>query len=134
MWDPVNPSAGQPVLVQVSIDEPENASGLDTVRLYYFLNRDLLPHWTINMTYENGLWRAEIPGQSDGKVVSFLVQATDRAKNVETTSAYRYKVGGPGIPLLHMLVAGLSLTAVAIGVGLYFKKFRKTKHKLETQK
>lgn len=132
-WDPVNPSAGQPVLVQISIDEPENASGLDTVRLYYFFNRDFSRHWTINMTYENDLWWAEIPGQSNGKVVSFFVQATDRARNIETTPAYSYKVGG-GIPLLYILVAGLSLTAVAIGVGLYFKKFRKTKHKLETQK
>ena len=126
-WGPVSPSAGEQVLVRVSVGEPENASGIDTVKLWYYLHDDSYSWQLVEMTYENDLWWGEIPDQSEGTAISFLVRAQDKAGNLDTTTDYSYEVGGGGELPWYVLVAGLALTAGAVGVGLYFIKFRKTK-------
>ncbi len=77
------------------------------------------------MKYDEGLWSAEIPGQSGGKLVSFFIRAKDKAGNFMKSEDYSYRVGGAGTLPWYMLVFGLILITIGIGVGLYFVKFRK---------
>ena len=125
-WSPMNPSAGQPVHVQVSVVEPENASGLDSVEAVFFFERDYSTADSVQMKYDDGLWSAEIPGQSGGKLVSFFIRAKDKAGNFGISEDYSYRVGGAGLPW-YMLIFGLVLITIGIGAGLYFTKFRKVK-------
>jgi len=129
-WEPLTPSADHPVRVRVSVVDPDNASGLDEVLLGYFFGLDIYNAELIEMTYENGFWWAEIPGQAEGRVVSFLIQATDKSGNLETTLTYSYDVtGATGVQSFYLLVVGLALISIGIGVGLYFVKFRRAKEK-----
>lgn len=130
-WDPLSPPAGQPVRVQVSVVEPENASGIDSVTLWFFLEGNISNANSVEMTYDNGLWWAEIPGQSDGKLVSFFIQAKDEAGSFRNSEHYSYRVGGAGTLPWYMFVFGLVLTTIGIGAGLYFIKFRKIRGKKE---
>jgi hypothetical protein len=129
-WSPMNPSAGQTVLVKVSVVEPENASGLDLVEVVFFFGRDYSTADLVGMKYEEGLWSAEIPGQSGGKLVSFFIRAKDHAGNFMKSEDYSYRVGGYGLQL-YILIFSLVLVAVGSGAGLYFLKFRKVKSKKE---
>jgi len=123
-WTPSSPPAGQPVHVQVSVVEPENASGLDLVEVVFFFERDYSTEESVEMEYDEGLWSAEIPGQSGGKLVSFFVRAKDKAGNFMKSDDYSYRAGGVGLPG-YTVIFGLASIAIGIGVGLYFVKFRR---------
>jgi hypothetical protein len=131
-WGPLNPSAGQPVFVRVSVSETESASDLQKVFLWYFLDRNLMGAKSVEMMQENGgIWWTEIPGQGGGKLVSFFVLAYDNAGNVGKTLDYSYTVTGNetlDLPL-PILVAVVSIAAVSVGIVVYLKKFKKSKHK-----
>lgn len=134
-WDPSSPSAGQRVVVRVSVSENESASGIQSVTLYYFLDGDLRGVKPVELQEKEGIWSGDIPGQDGGKVVGFFVRAYDEAGNVGETLYYSYVVAGNGTPdgTLEMpfsiLFAVVSVAAVSIGVIVYFKKFRKVKRK-----
>lgn len=133
-WSPARPYAGQSVFVVVSVSEPEYASGVQSVMLYYYLDQDFIGslNW-VNMTYGNGGWQGAIPGQNEGTMVSFFVVAYDRARNVQQTPThYTFVVGGGGSALawLPFLLIG-GVLAVAIGSILYFIRFRRVKKKNE---
>jgi len=136
-WSPTKPYAGEPVFVAVPVDEPESASGIQSVMLYYYLNEDFYRLNWINMTYTNGMWQGVIPGQSAGTEIKFFILAYDRARNLQQTPThYTIVVGGgnslPGwLPL--MLIAG-AVTVVAVGSMIYVIRSRRAKVKSSKQK
>jgi len=136
-WTPSPAQADQPVLVSVSVVEPENASGLDWVKLWYYLDGNSSNAQSVVMTYEDGLWRAEIPGQGGGKSVSFFVEAQDMTgENVGTTATYSFEVQEEDWwedTLLLLLVVGVVGAGIAVGVGLYIARVRKTSPEPETE-
>jgi len=126
-WSPQSPDNDEPVTVNIFVTEPENGSGVNNVVLRHY--RDdiggVLYAKRINMTEENDVWSADIPGQSGGAFVKFFVEAYDKAGNIGQTSHYSYRVGGvSALPFLIVLL-GIGL-AVGIGVILYFVKFKKS--------
>lgn len=133
-WSPASPYADQPVFVVVTVDEPQFASGVQVVLLYYYLDQNFLDtlNW-VNMTFVNGVWQATIPGQSKGTLVSFFVLAYDRARNVQQTPThYTFTVGGGRLAfelLPFLLLGGVVAAVAAIGTMIYFARFRKVKGK-----
>ena len=128
-WNPPNPNADESVSVNASVTEPENASGVGDVVLWYYLNNIYADAKSVNMTRENDVWSAVIPGQTGGASVNFYVRAYDKAGNMKQTVPYSYQVAeGSALPF-QIVLLGVGLGSV-IGVGmiLYFVKFRKTKH------
>ena len=127
-WGPENPSSGDAVYVRVNVTEPESASGVRYVMLYYWVNRDFGTLKWINMTRKGDTWSAFIPGQSGGTTVSFLVYAFDNANNKIESDYESYDVSGSGMPIWIFILIGV---AVLAGVGaaavVYLKKFRKGK-------
>jgi hypothetical protein len=127
-WGPSNPSGGDSVYVRLTVTEPESASGVQNVILYYYLDHHLALLKSVNMTLQNSYWSAFIPGQSGGRIVSFFVLTRDKAGNVIQTSDYSYTVSGSETPIFQSPVfigAVASIALVGIGVTIYFKKLRK---------
>ena len=130
-WAPLTPSAGEPVLVRVSAEEPESASGLGNVTLYYRLNGDYFSYKPLKMSQQDEFWCAQISGQSDGTIVTLVVIAYDRAGNFKMTQEHSYTVAGGGTPisLTHILLVGGTAAVVVAGAIVYFARFRRTKPK-----
>jgi len=129
-WDPLSPVAGQSVSVKVSVTEPENASGVKEVILWYYPGNDILGlarAKSINMTRENDdIWSAVIPGHSDGELVSFFMFSFDKAGNVKQTPHYSYTVAISPLSLFIVILLGIGVVG-GIGIILYFVKFKKSK-------
>ncbi len=136
-WHPYNPVAGESVHVQIGVGEPENASGVENAVLYYYLGTnplDVLKAQKIEMTHEDGVWLAAIPGQSGGSVVTFSVEAYDKAGNHVQTSYFNYSVWIlPISPLLFALIVG-AVVAICVGVILYIRRLRKIRRHVEVPK
>jgi hypothetical protein len=70
---PVLPAANQTVIVSARVSDPD---GIGVVQLKY--RADPSPSYTtVNMTNNNGVFSAAIPGQASGALVAFVVSATD---------------------------------------------------------
>jgi len=86
---PNSPNPNQAVTVSATVTEPPEASGLKNVTLWYTTNTV----WSfLDMTMQNGLWTATIPGQSPGVTVKFFVEAFDNEENNDKTATFRYTV------------------------------------------
>ncbi|MCW4016794.1 MAG: PKD domain-containing protein [Candidatus Bathyarchaeota archaeon] len=87
-----SPNPKEAVTVSANVTEPLEASGVKEVILWYTTNTV----WSsIDMTMQDGLWTATIPGQSAGTTVNFFVEAVDNAENSAKTSTSSYKVKVP---------------------------------------
>ena len=64
---------GQAVLVTARVTDPD---GVDSVQLNYRVDPNAT-YTTVNMTNDQGLFSATIPGQSSGALVAFVVSAAD---------------------------------------------------------
>jgi chitodextrinase len=92
---PNSPNPNQAVKVSATVTEPPEASGLKNVTLWYTTNTV----WSfLDITMQDGLWTATIPGQSPGVTVKFFVEAFDNAENNDKTSTFRYTVTIPNTP------------------------------------
>ncbi|TET25497.1 MAG: PKD domain-containing protein, partial [Candidatus Bathyarchaeum sp.] len=86
---PNSPNPNQAVTVSATVTEPPEASGLKNVTLWYTTNTV----WSfLDMTMQDGLWTATIPGQSQGTPVKFFVEAFDNAENNDKTSTFSYTI------------------------------------------
>lgn len=127
-WGPGNPSSWETVYVRVNVTEPESASGVRYVLLYYWVNLDFTTLNTINMTRKGDMWSAVIPGQSGGRTVYFFVYALDNANNPIQSDDVSYTVGGSGLPISSLILIGIVVLAGAGAAAVvYLKKFRKGK-------
>jgi len=129
-WDPPSPAAEEPVSVEIFVTEPENASGVKQVVLWYYpLTLGLAGAKNISMTRESDLWSAVIPGQSGDSSVLFFIMAYDKAGNVKPTPHHSYKVAYSALlvfPPFQILVLGIGLASGIVAI-LYFIKFKKSK-------
>ena len=127
-WSPLSPPTGTPVTVKVSVSEPLFASGVSKVTLWYGLDHAFGTLKSLNMTLENGLYTAAIPGQTGGGEITFLIEAYDSEGNRGTRESYSYTVkGGPLDPFLPFLMGGVIVAIALVGVAVYLIKFRKKK-------
>ena len=137
-WGPQDPSGADQVLVRVTVTEPEFASGVQDVMLYYYLDQSIVGLRGLNMTLQFSNYSAFIPSQSGGRVVSFFVYASDQAGNTMRTPDYTYTVSGSETSIFQspIFIGSIAASAalVAAGVIVYFKKLRKGKSELRTQK
>jgi len=92
---PTSPYPYEIVKVSAKVTEPADASGVKKVTLRYMAAGT----WSvIDMAMQDGLWTANIPGQSGGAYVKFFVEAFDNAGNNAKTSTFGYTVIIPNIP------------------------------------
>ena len=92
---PNSPYPYEIVKVSATVTEPAEASGVKNVTLWYTTTGT----WSfIDMAMEDGLWTANIPGQSGGAYVKFFVEAFDNAGNNAKTSTFGYTVIIPNMP------------------------------------
>jgi hypothetical protein len=132
-----DPLAGQPVEVRLSVTEPQDASGVKSVTLYYYQGTgvvDATQISSVEMIGESGVWTAEIPGQSSGTVITFYVGAIDNAGNRVSTSHFTFTASLLPISLqLFLVLLGVALAA-AVGIALYLLKFRRAKSEVTAEK
>jgi len=92
---PNSPYPYEMVKVSVEVTEPAGASGVRDVTLGYMTTGS----WSfIDMVLQDGLWTANIPGQSGGLRVRFFIEAFDNAGNNVITSTFDYTVRIPNRP------------------------------------
>jgi len=92
---PTSPYPYEIIKVSAKVTEPADASGVKKVTLRYMAAST----WSvIDMAMQDGLWTANIPGQSGGAYVKFFVEAFDNAGNNAKTSTFGYTVIIPNIP------------------------------------
>ena len=134
-WGPSNPSIGDSVYVRVNVTEPEFASGVRYVMLYYWVDYDFRTLKGINMTQKGSMWSAIIPGQSGGRIVSFFVYAYDNANNAIQSDDVSYTVSGSGIPIWSFVfICVVVLAGVGAAAVVYLRKFRKGKARTKEPK
>jgi len=92
---PKSPYPYETVKVSATVTEPADASGVKNVTLWYTTTGT--SSFT-DMTMQDGLWTANIPGQSGGAYVKFFVEAFDNAGNNAKTSTFGYTVIIPNMP------------------------------------
>jgi PKD repeat protein len=92
---PNSPYPSEIVKVSAKVTEPAEASGVKKVTLWYRTTGT----WSFtDMAMQDGLWTANIPGQSGGLHVKFFVKAFDNAGNNAKTSTFGYTVIIPNVP------------------------------------
>jgi len=134
-WQPTTPFEGQSVNVRISLNEPENASGVGDVVLRYHLGSDvtdIAKTQSIAMKNESGVWTAEIPGHGGGSLVTFYVDAYDKAGNKAQTAPERYTVMLPISSLILIIGVIVAIVVVGIGATLYLRKSRKRNKQLNS--
>jgi len=92
---PTSPYPYQIVTVSAKVTEPADASGVKNVTLWY---TEAGTWASTDMNLQDGLWTANISGQSGGLSVNFFVEAFDNAENNAETSTFGYTVIIPNIP------------------------------------
>jgi len=115
-YSPQDPQAEDDVTVTASVSTQD--SSISSVKLYYSIDGG--SYKTLTMTLSSGSYKANIPGQADGTVVSFYVSATNAEGNDGQSIEYSYTVGGggggmeiPGFPFESILI-GLSVGLAAL--------------------
>jgi PKD repeat protein len=92
---PNSPYPYEIVKVSAKVTEPAEASGVKNVTLWYTTTGS----WSFtDMVMQDGVWTANIPGQSGGLYVKFFVEAFDNAGNNAKTSTFGYTVIIPNMP------------------------------------
>jgi hypothetical protein len=82
---PNSPYPYEIVKVSAKVTEPAEASGVKNVTLWYTTTGS----WSFtDMVMQDGVWTANIPGQSGGLYVKFFVEAFDNAGNNAKTSTF----------------------------------------------
>ncbi|MEM3788808.1 MAG: PKD domain-containing protein [Candidatus Bathyarchaeia archaeon] len=92
--EPEAPQPGQEVQVKANvIDE---GSGVNAVELYYRVDGGA---WKIvAMNYVDGVWKAIIPGQTNGANVEYYVKAFDKSGNTAVSPTYNFTVSSQAQP------------------------------------
>lgn len=127
-WLPEEPDPNVDVIVNVTVTEPLDGSGVKNATLWYNVTNE----WqSLEMMLANGNWTTTIPGQSGDATIVFYVEAYDNAGNIEKTTTYDYTVKPPvGWPLAWL--AGIALGVAALtGTGIYALYRRRKKKSAE---
>ena len=122
-WTPQDPIVNENIVINVTVIEPEGASGIDKVIVRYSNSTAV---FSIPMTdNHDGNWTAVISDQTGPKVV-FLVEALDRAGNTAESEILEFNVTTPAFPLIWILAA-IAILAAATGGGAYYVRRKRKK-------
>jgi hypothetical protein len=127
-WAPQDPIVNDNVVVNITVTEPEGASGVDQVILRY---SNATAMFTIPMTdNHDGNWTAIIGNQTAAKV-AFFVEAADKAGNEIESDIHEFNVTAPAFPLVWILAA-IVILAAATGGGAYYVRRKRRKGEAAT--
>lgn len=122
-WSPLDPVVNDNIVINVTITEPEGASGIDKVTLRY---SNTTAVFSIPMTdNHDGNWTVVISNQT-GPKVAFVVEAVDKAGNEIESDIQEFDVTTPAFPLVWIL-AVIAILAAATGGGAYYARRRRKK-------
>jgi hypothetical protein len=122
-WTPQDPLVNDNIVVNVTVTEPEDASGIDKVILRY---SNATGTYSISMTdSHDGNWTAMISNQTSAKV-AFIVEAADKAGNEIESDIHEFNVATPAFPLVWILAA-IAILAAATGGGAYYVRRKRKK-------
>ena len=122
-WSPQEPRANEDITVNVTVTEPEYASGIKQVILNY--SNETATVFIPMTDNHDGNWTAVI-GNQTGPKVSFLVRAIDHAGNTVESQVQEINVIAPASPLVWILAA-IVLLAAATGGGAYYVNRKRKK-------
>ncbi len=124
-WTPQDPIVNENIVVNITVTEPEGASGIDEVILRYS-NTTAVFTFTISMTdNHDGNWTAFI-GSQTGPEVTFKIEAVDKAGNKIESDTHEFNVTTPAFPLAWILAA-IAVLSAATGGGTYYVRRKKRK-------
>jgi len=110
---PDSPDPKEIVTVSAKVTEPADASGVKNVTLWY----TAAGTWSfIDMAMQDGLWTANIPGQSEGVYVKFFVEAFDNEGNNAKTSTFGYMIVLPNRSPIPVLIYSPSIVYTGVVV------------------
>jgi PKD repeat protein len=108
---PDSPDPKEIVTVSAKVIEPADASGVKNVTLWYTATGT----WSfIDMAMQDGLWTANIPGQSGGVYVKFFVEAFDNEANNAKTSTFGYMIVLPNHSPIPVLIYSPSIVYTGV--------------------
>ena len=123
LQDPPSDDVQAGEAVKISVDVTDAESGVKNVTLFYTINNGA--NWESQaMNYNNstGLYEATIPGQEDGTLVEFRIEAYNNAEikatKYETEPYYTYEV----VPELSTFVILLTLTVATLVITFIEKR------------
>ena len=90
-----SPTATQEVEVTVEVDEPEAASGVETITLMFRIDGSDWQESDMTKTGAN-TWEASIPSQEGGTTVDYCIECSDVSENTQTSEIYSYVVSQYG--------------------------------------
>jgi len=121
-WSPQEPTANEDIRVNVTITEPDGASGVEQVILHY--SNETATVFIPMTDNQDGNWTAVINNQT-GPKVSFLVEAMDHAGNAVESQVQEINVIAQASPLVWILAAIVILAAATGGGAYYVSRKRK---------
>jgi hypothetical protein len=122
-WSPKDPVVNDDIVVNVTVTEPEGASGIDKVTLRYSNTTSV---FSLPMTdNHDGNWTAVISKQT-GPKVTFVIEAVDKAGNTIESDIQELDVTTPAFPLVWILAA-IAILAAATGGGAYYVRRKRKK-------
>jgi len=88
---PLEPTENGTAKIGISVNEPEDASGLQ--RVLFSFRDSFMQEWNTTMVYDeaNGVWEVIVPRQPTGTNVEFFISAYDNAGN-QVVKGYNYNV------------------------------------------
>ena len=101
------------VKISANVDEPDVASGVKNVTLWYRTEKDWI---ATNMIMQNGVWNAFIPGQNESVSVSFFIETFDTAGNKATTSVFDYAIFSPNYSPIIVLMYSPIITYTGVSI------------------
>lgn len=122
-WSPQEPSANEDIRVNVTITEPDGASGIKQVIMQY--SNETATVFVPMTDNHDGNWTAVI-GNQTGPRLSFFVNAIDHAGNIVESQGQEISVIAPASPLVWILAA-IVLLAAATGGGAYYVNRKRKK-------
>jgi len=122
-WLPMEPKTEEDIKVNVTVTEPEDASGIKEVILQY--SNDTATTSISMIDNNDGNWTAVISSQT-GPKVSFTVKAVDHAGNAVESEVQDINVVAPASPLVWILAA-IVILAAATGGGAYYVNRKRRK-------
>ncbi len=121
-WLPQEPRPSEEITFNVTVTEPDGASGIEQVILYY--SNETATSSIPMIDNQDGNWTAVISDQT-GPKVSFLVKAIDHVGNTVESQVQEINVIAPASPLVWILAAIVILAAATGGGAYYVNRKRK---------
>ncbi len=130
-WQPQEPTADEPVTVNVTVNEYIGASGVKTVTLWYRnTTTNAWKNTPMTPIAGSASWTATISNQS-ATTVEFYVEAIDQADNRIQSATQEFTPTIPAFPLSWILAA-VALLAAATGGGAYYVRRKRRRGVAET--